>query len=150
MQSGGRNPVNAVRQTVTNPDSRKKGKNNEETYITRPHHPTGHSLLLPHQAGALPERHIYRRQQRLRLHRHRRRQCMGVFRPVNPQRFFRVRHLFGRGNGRSRGRRYHKRRCEINHKKVKKFSKPIDKPRTMRYNIGVKRKNEKQRRRRTS
>lgn len=26
MQSGGRNPVNAVRQTVTNPDSLKKGK----------------------------------------------------------------------------------------------------------------------------
>lgn len=30
MQSGGSNPVNAVRQTVTNPDSRRKAKKREE------------------------------------------------------------------------------------------------------------------------
>ena len=131
--SAGRSPV--LKSKSETKSNRKGTKNNEKTHDIKSYHPVGSSCLLPHQAGALPKRRLYRSKQRLRLHRHRRRQCVGLLRPDNPVRLFRPRRLFRRGNRRNRRRHNHKRRRKINQKIKKTFAKPIDKCANGWYNI---------------
>lgn len=73
MRPGRRSQVPTAEKRSKAKKKTKGNKTNEKTHIISINHLVGSGCLLPHQAGAHPKRHIYHHQQRLRLHRHRRR-----------------------------------------------------------------------------